>query len=178
MGILRPDGDTAAGADVLAMTVRTYYMPNEDWQTICEQGRALREAAGTLTGHAAGAGHRPALDHAAVARAIGAGARLRHANSHPASCPNRSRPWSPTSATTWTMTAGSSSRLPNWSGTRRRADHVRAADGRLRMPPPARPGQDTNGTVKAAVRGYLVADIQAAIEQALRRGHEPDDDLV
>ncbi|WP_410605006.1 cell division protein FtsK [Amycolatopsis sp. lyj-90] len=72
VGILRPDGDTAAGADVLAMTVRTYYMPNEDWQTICQQGRALREAAGTLTGHAAGQDTRPTLDHAAVARALGA----------------------------------------------------------------------------------------------------------
>ncbi|MFB9688422.1 cell division protein FtsK [Amycolatopsis plumensis] len=73
VGILRPDGDTAAGADVLAMTVRTYYMPNEDWQTICQQGRAIREAAGTLTGHAAGQDTMPAVDHAAVARTIGAG---------------------------------------------------------------------------------------------------------
>jgi len=72
VGILRPDGDTAAGADVLAMTVRTYYMPNEDWQSICQQGRALREAAGTLTGHAAGQ-DTPVLDHAAAVRAIGAG---------------------------------------------------------------------------------------------------------
>jgi S-DNA-T family DNA segregation ATPase FtsK/SpoIIIE len=73
VGILRPDGDTQAGADVLAMTVRTYYMPNEDWQTICRQGRALRESAGTLTGHAAGHDTVPVLDQAAVARAIGAG---------------------------------------------------------------------------------------------------------
>lgn len=73
VGILRPDGDTAAGADVLALTVRTYYMPNEDWRTICEQGRALREAAGTLTGHAAGQDAMPVLDHAAAVRAIGAG---------------------------------------------------------------------------------------------------------
>src|SRR5918999_3698748 len=27
VGILRPDGDTQAGAEVLALTVRTYYMP-------------------------------------------------------------------------------------------------------------------------------------------------------
>jgi S-DNA-T family DNA segregation ATPase FtsK/SpoIIIE len=73
VGILRPDGDTAAGADVLAMTVRTYYMPNEDWRMICEQGRALREAAGTLTGHAVGQDYTPVLDHAAAAKAIGAG---------------------------------------------------------------------------------------------------------
>ncbi|UKD57126.1 cell division protein FtsK [Amycolatopsis sp. FU40] len=55
VGILRPDGDAQAGGDVLALTVRTYYMPNEDWQTICRRGRELREAEGTLTGHAAGA---------------------------------------------------------------------------------------------------------------------------
>ncbi|MEV7548494.1 cell division protein FtsK [Amycolatopsis sp. NPDC089917] len=73
VGILRPDGDTAAGADVLAMTVRTYYMPNEDWRTICEQGRALREAAGTLTGHAAGQDLTPVLDHALVVKEIGTG---------------------------------------------------------------------------------------------------------
>jgi len=73
VGILRPDGETDAGADVLAMTVRTYYMPNEDWRTICQQGRTLREAERTLTGHAAGEDSRPVLDHAAVAKAIGGG---------------------------------------------------------------------------------------------------------
>ncbi|WP_236796312.1 cell division protein FtsK [Amycolatopsis sp. GM8] len=73
VGILRPDGETQAGADVLAVTVRTYYMPNEDWRTVCERGRALRESAGTLTGHAAGEEAPPELDHAAVARVIGTG---------------------------------------------------------------------------------------------------------
>jgi DNA segregation ATPase FtsK/SpoIIIE, S-DNA-T family len=73
VGILRPDGDTQAGADLLALTVRTYYMPNEDWQSLCQRGRILREAAGTLTGHAAGQESAPVLDHAAVAKAIGAG---------------------------------------------------------------------------------------------------------
>jgi S-DNA-T family DNA segregation ATPase FtsK/SpoIIIE len=71
VGILRPDGETTAGADVLATTVRTYYMPNEDWRIICARGRALREAEGTLSGHAAGQDNRPMLDHAAVAKAIG-----------------------------------------------------------------------------------------------------------
>jgi DNA segregation ATPase FtsK/SpoIIIE, S-DNA-T family len=71
VGILRPDGDTQAGADVLALTVRTYYMPNEDWQEICQRGRALREAEGTLTGHAAGEDLAPVLDHTAAVRAIG-----------------------------------------------------------------------------------------------------------
>ena len=73
VGILRPDGDTQAGADVLALTVRTYYMPNEDWQVICQRGRALREAEGTLSGHAAGDDLAPVLDHSAAVRAIGTG---------------------------------------------------------------------------------------------------------
>lgn len=75
VGILRPDGETQAGADVLALTVRTYYMPNEAWHELCRRGRTLREAAGTLTGHAAGQDTVPELDHAAAARVIGAGAR-------------------------------------------------------------------------------------------------------
>ncbi|MEU5690565.1 cell division protein FtsK [Actinosynnema sp. NPDC020468] len=64
VGILRPDGDTA-GPEVLATTVRTYYMPNEDWRVVCDRGRASREAEGTLTGHAVG------RDLTPVARAIG-----------------------------------------------------------------------------------------------------------
>lgn len=59
VGILRPDGETRAGADVLALTVRTYYLPNEDRRTICRRGRALREDARTLTGQAAGGGGEP-----------------------------------------------------------------------------------------------------------------------
>jgi DNA segregation ATPase FtsK/SpoIIIE, S-DNA-T family len=73
VGILRPDGETQAGADVLALTVRTYYMPNEDWHVICQRGRALREAQGTLTGHAAGRDVTPVLDHTTAAKVIGAG---------------------------------------------------------------------------------------------------------
>jgi S-DNA-T family DNA segregation ATPase FtsK/SpoIIIE len=73
VGILRPDGETQAGAEVLALTVRTYYMPNQDWHTLCQRARDLREAAGTLTGHAAGQHISPVLDHAAVAKVIGAG---------------------------------------------------------------------------------------------------------
>jgi len=74
VGILRPDGDT--GTDLLAVTVRTYYMPNDDWRTLCERGRELRLAAGTLTGHAAGHDLTPVLDPAAVAQAIGAGSAV------------------------------------------------------------------------------------------------------
>ena len=71
VGILRPDGDTAVGADVLAMMVRTDYMPNNDWTTLCQRGRALRAGAGTLSGHAIGAVSTPALDPGIVADVIG-----------------------------------------------------------------------------------------------------------
>ncbi|MEU7475830.1 FtsK/SpoIIIE domain-containing protein [Lentzea sp. NPDC042327] len=73
VGILRPDGETQAGADVLALTVRTYYMPNEDWREICQRGRSLREAEGTLSGHAAGNDVPPVLDRSAAVKAIGTG---------------------------------------------------------------------------------------------------------
>ncbi|MGH3770836.1 MAG: FtsK/SpoIIIE domain-containing protein, partial [Pseudonocardiaceae bacterium] len=72
VGILRPDGDTVTGAGALAVMVRTDYMPNNDWATLCERGRDLRAAAGTLTGHAIGTATVPALDPATVAHVIGA----------------------------------------------------------------------------------------------------------
>jgi S-DNA-T family DNA segregation ATPase FtsK/SpoIIIE len=87
VGILRPDGETDAGADMLAVTVRTYYMPNADWKTICERGRALREAAGTLTGHAIGSEPAAMLDHAAVAKAIGPGSSAPTDAAKPAELP-------------------------------------------------------------------------------------------
>ncbi|MBV8891745.1 MAG: cell division protein FtsK, partial [Acidobacteria bacterium] len=71
VGILRPDGETDTGADVVAMTVRTYYMPNPQWREICARGRALREAVGTLAGHAAGDDRRQAIDPASVVKALG-----------------------------------------------------------------------------------------------------------
>ena len=74
VGILRPDGETDAGADMLAMTVRTYYMPNAEWRLICARGRALREAAGTLAGHAVGDDAVRAIDAVAVVKALGNGA--------------------------------------------------------------------------------------------------------
>src|SRR5262249_58611489 len=83
VGILRPDGDTQAGADVLALTVRTYYMPNDDWQVICRRGRALREGAGTLTGHAAGQDTAPVLDQAAASEGLRSGGRTEFRSSSP-----------------------------------------------------------------------------------------------
>jgi S-DNA-T family DNA segregation ATPase FtsK/SpoIIIE len=50
-------------------------MPNDDWQALCQRGRVLREDSRMLTGHAAGQVSEPVLDHAAVAKAIGAGVR-------------------------------------------------------------------------------------------------------
>jgi S-DNA-T family DNA segregation ATPase FtsK/SpoIIIE len=76
VGILRPDGETDAGADVLAMTVRTYYMPNPQWREVCARGRALRESTGTLAGHAAGDDQRQAIDPATVVNALGAAATV------------------------------------------------------------------------------------------------------
>ncbi|MGH3492075.1 MAG: cell division protein FtsK, partial [Sciscionella sp.] len=71
VGVLRPDGETDTATDVLAMTVRTYYMPNTDWKAICERGRELRETAGTLSGHATGREPTTVLDATAIASAIG-----------------------------------------------------------------------------------------------------------
>ncbi|PSL57141.1 S-DNA-T family DNA segregation ATPase FtsK/SpoIIIE [Saccharothrix carnea] len=73
VGILRPDGETDAGADMIAMTVRTYYMPNAEWRVICARGRALREAAGTLAGHAVGDGAARSIDSTSVVKAIVSG---------------------------------------------------------------------------------------------------------
>ena len=73
VGILRPDADTDAGTDTLAVTVRSYYMANADWRSVCARGRALREATGTLTGHAAGDDNQAGVDQASVAKALGTG---------------------------------------------------------------------------------------------------------
>ncbi|WP_033442273.1 FtsK/SpoIIIE domain-containing protein [Saccharothrix sp. NRRL B-16314] len=73
VGILRPDGETDAGADLVALTVRTYYMPNAEWRAICARGRALREAAGTLAGHAVGDDARQPIDSTSVVKAIVSG---------------------------------------------------------------------------------------------------------
>jgi DNA segregation ATPase FtsK/SpoIIIE, S-DNA-T family len=70
VGILRPDGETSQG-EVLATMLRTYYMSNQDWQAVCQRGRALRDVAGTLTGHAAGQDVSLVLDPAAIIKAIG-----------------------------------------------------------------------------------------------------------
>jgi S-DNA-T family DNA segregation ATPase FtsK/SpoIIIE len=170
VGILRPDGDTQAGADVLAITVRTYYMPNEDWQTICQRGRALREAAGTLTGHAAGQDTPPVPDHAAAAKVIGSGP----AGPHPARPAELPEPLAAVlehlddldSLPEFISTADLADVLdldPAWLG--RRLGDLGCQSTRERIP-------TETGQVRQ-IRGYRTADLQAAAE-ALQDGPTPD----
>lgn len=172
VGILRPDGDTAAGADVVAMTVRTYYMPNEDWQTICQQGRALREAARTLSGHAAGH-ETPVLDRVDV-RAIGAGGGIgavRSAEELPEPLPAiveylgddlepDGRVFVPTAefAEALAIEPRTFAQQMGELGCRPTRDRVTTEDGKTRQ-----------------VRGYLTAEIRSAIERARRGGEAADE---
>ncbi|QRP48096.1 cell division protein FtsK [Amycolatopsis sp. FDAARGOS 1241] len=173
VGILRPDGDTAAGADLLAMTVRTYYMPNEDWQAICQQGRALREAAGTLAGHATGQDTVPNLDHSAVARAIGASDSLGGDTTQPAELPEPlasvvcylgedvdSRTFVPTAELVEALEVEPTAfgRQMGEHGCSPTRERVPGADGEVRR-----------------VRGYLVADVRAAVERALTAAESRDE---
>ncbi|HEX5495247.1 MAG TPA: hypothetical protein VFX70_11805, partial [Mycobacteriales bacterium] len=52
VGLLRGTGDS--GDEVASSVVRTYLADGRDAETICQRGRALRDAAGTLTGAAIG----------------------------------------------------------------------------------------------------------------------------
>ena len=174
VGILRPDGDTQAGDDVLATTVRTYYMPNDDWQAICHRGRALREANRTLTGHAAGHDTPPALDHAAAARAIGAGS-AEHTAAGDVELPeplasvvdylgadldNDERTFIPTAELLGALNVEPTAfgRQMGDLGCQPARRRVIGNDGRARQ-----------------IRGYHTADIRRAID-AHSDGSEPDDD--
>ncbi|MQA12470.1 MAG: cell division protein FtsK [Pseudonocardiaceae bacterium] len=164
VGILRPDGETEAGAETIAMTVRTYFMPNDDWQEICQRGRALREAAGTLAGHAAGQDTEPVLDDAAV-RAIGAGAERSRSGWSSAELPEPlasvaeylggdldldGREFVPTAELTEALDMEPSLFA-------RQMGELGCRPTRHRIP-------DDDGEVRR-VRGYLTADIHAAIER-------------
>jgi S-DNA-T family DNA segregation ATPase FtsK/SpoIIIE len=166
VGILRPDGETEAGADVLAITVRTYYMPNDDWRTICQRGRALREVTGTLTGHATGTEPTPALDHAAVALAIGG-----------APSPQPARPVElPEPLASVVDYLGEDLDAREFVPT---AELVEALGveptlfGRQMGELGCRPGRDritTDTGTTSQVRGYFTADIRTAL-QAHQHGH-------
>jgi DNA segregation ATPase FtsK/SpoIIIE, S-DNA-T family len=176
VGILRPDGDTAAGADVLAMMVRTDYMPNDDWTTLCERGRALREAAGTLTGHAIGAASTPALDPATVANVIGTSQPSVEPEPQPpcelpeplasvidylgADLEEGGREFIPTTEliTALNTDRATLSRQMTDLGCRPTRERIRTKDGTIRQ-----------------IRGYLTTDIRAAAE-AIRDGYLPDAD--
>jgi DNA segregation ATPase FtsK/SpoIIIE, S-DNA-T family len=173
VGILRPDGETTAGADVLAMMVRTDYMPNADWTTLCARGRALRAAAGTLTGHAIGAGSIPALDPATVAHVIGRSLTTEDAPSA------RELP-EPLASVVAYLGADLDANGREFVPT---AELVDALDveptafgrqmGELGCRP--RPGRlISEDGVSRQARGYLLADIRAAVEQTLRENPEPD----
>lgn len=159
VGILRPDGETDAGADVLAMTVRTYFMPNDDWRTICERGRELRESAGTLTGHAAGHDVPPLLDHASAAKAISAS---------PAPTVELPEPLASVADYLADELGGSGREFVPTDELRDALDvepgQFAKDMGALGCRPTRQYVETEDGTRR--VRGYVIADIRAAIDQA------------
>jgi S-DNA-T family DNA segregation ATPase FtsK/SpoIIIE len=166
VGILRPDGETDAGADVLAMTVRCDYMPNPDWRAICERGRVLREAAGTLDGHATGQPPAPAVDAASVIRALGSGPVRDEADAERGEVGGLPEPL----ASVVAHLGDDLLRRP-FVPT---AELVAALDveptafgrGMAELGCPPRPGRITSadGSVRQ-VRGYHTADVRAAVER-------------
>jgi S-DNA-T family DNA segregation ATPase FtsK/SpoIIIE len=183
VGILRPDGETAAGAEVLAMMVRTDYMPNDDWITLCERGRALRAAAGTLTGHAIGAATVPALDPARVADVISLSTQSTAPGDEEAPLvPVWDLP-EPLASVVAYLSADLTGDAREFVPT---AELVEALDveptafgrqmGQLGCRP--RPGRISteDGTSRQA-RGYLMADIRAALA-TVHNDAEPEDGLV
>jgi DNA segregation ATPase FtsK/SpoIIIE, S-DNA-T family len=165
VGILRPDGESDAGADVLAVTVRTYKTENAQWRVICDRGRALREAAGTLTGHAAGDDRPREIDQAAVIKALGAasvesGGTVEY-NSVDLPEPLKSvvdylgeaideREFIPTAELTGALEVEPSAFARDMAELECRPtrNYITAEDGSVRR-----------------VRGYLTADIRAAVER-------------
>jgi DNA segregation ATPase FtsK/SpoIIIE, S-DNA-T family len=174
VGILRPDGETAAGADVLAMMVRTDYMPNTDWTILCARGRALREAAGTLTGHALGTTSTPVLEPATVAHVIDG--TLTTEDTPP---PARELP-EPLASVVAYLGADFDGGGREFVPTAELIDALEVEPtafgrqmGELGCRP--RPGRIIGEDgVSRQVRGYLTADIRTAVEQALRKAPKPD----
>ena len=176
VGILRPDGDTAAGADVLAMTVRTDYMPNTDWAALCERGRALREAADTLSGHAIGAAPTPALDPATIAHVIGTG-QITPNVEEPTPVGDLPEPLASVAAYLGADLDDGGGRefiptaeLVTALGIDRATLSRQLSDLECR---PTRERVTTEDGTMRQVRGYLIADIRTAVE-AMRDGRLPD----
>jgi S-DNA-T family DNA segregation ATPase FtsK/SpoIIIE len=152
--------------------VRTDYMPNDDWTTLCERGRALRDAASTLTGHAIGAGTTPALDPASVAHVIGT-SQLTNATP-----PDRELP-EPLASVVAYLGADLDEDGREFIPTAELAEALTVEPtafgrqmGELCCRP--RPGRVTteDGTVRQ-VRGYLTADIRAAVTALQHQGSDP-----
>jgi S-DNA-T family DNA segregation ATPase FtsK/SpoIIIE len=176
VGILRPDGDTAAGADVLAMMVRTDYMPNNDWTIICQRGRALRVEGGTLTGHAIGSVSTPALDPAMVADVIGASQITTEDASEETPLPlDLPEPLASVAAYLGADLDAGGREFVATAELTEALDVEPTAFGRQmgEVGCRPRPGRVTakDGTSRQA-RGYLLADIRAAID-ALQDDTEP-----
>jgi S-DNA-T family DNA segregation ATPase FtsK/SpoIIIE len=169
VGILRPDGETDAGADMLAMTVHTYYMPNPQWRQICTRGRALRESAGTLTGHAAGDHQRAAIDPASVVKALGAGAAVETEGWNTDRLPELPEPLASVvnylgddlgpHGREFVPTAELTDELD------REPSLFARQMGELRCRPTRQYVTTEHGAARR-VRGYLSADIRAAVERA------------
>jgi S-DNA-T family DNA segregation ATPase FtsK/SpoIIIE len=159
VGILRPDGDTEAGVDLLALTVRTYYMPNGEWREVCARGRQLREAVGTLTGHAAGDHATRVVDPAAVLKALGTSATVDQSAELPELLASVVR------------YLGADVDRREFVPTAELVEVLEVeptAFGRqmseLGCQPTRRRTEQQDGTVRQ-VRGYLTADVRAAIEE-------------
>jgi S-DNA-T family DNA segregation ATPase FtsK/SpoIIIE len=178
VGILRPDGETAAGADVLAMMVRTDYMPNNDWTLLCERGRTLRAAAGTLTGHAIGTVSVPVLDPVTVAHVIGPSQTTD--DTPPARDLSDDLP-EPLASVVQYLSADLDDGGREFVPTSELVDALDVEPtafgrqmGELGCRP--RPGRIMNGDgTSRQARGYLIADIRTAIDEALRDESELDD---
>jgi DNA segregation ATPase FtsK/SpoIIIE, S-DNA-T family len=184
VGILRPDGETAAGADLLAMMVRTDYMPNDDWTTLCERGRALRAAAGTLTGNAIGAASTPALDPAIVADVIGLPSQITIPEDEdkepPPPMPDLPEPLASVAEYLGADLDGDAREFVPTAELIEALDVEPTVFGRQMgelgcRPRPGRVIADDGGSRQA--RGYLIADIRTAVA-ALRDDDESGDDPI
>ena len=155
--------------------VRTYYMANDDWATLCARGRALRDTAGTLTGHAIGNTSTPALDPATVENVIAA-----HPITEPEQPAFTDLP-EPLASVVDYLGADLDDSGRDFVPTAELIDALNLEPttfgrqmGELGCRP--RPGRITteDGSTRQA-RGYLLADIRAAI-QALQDAPESDDE--
>src|SRR5262249_14265478 len=147
-----------------------FYMPNKEWREICARGRSLREAAATLAGHAVGDDTVEAIDPAAVVTALGAAATAEPAgwNDEPPDLPD------PLAAVVEYL--GDELR-PDGREFVPTAELIEALEvepttfGRQMGELGCRPTRHyiPHGDGLRRVRGYLTADIRAAIDEISSR---------